>query len=117
MGKPFDPQWDPIRRSLGYTLRLARRVNLASMVPRKELASSGYCLAHASKSAAEYLVYLPEGGRVTVDLSQSAGEMKLAWLNPADGTVKHGSTARGGARREFLSPLAQGDAVLVIRGV
>ena len=29
LGNRFDPKWDPIRRSMGYTLRYARRMDLA----------------------------------------------------------------------------------------
>ena len=30
LGKPYDPQWEPVRRNLGYALRYARRVNLGA---------------------------------------------------------------------------------------
>ena len=38
LGNRFDPQWEPIRRNLGHALRLARRWDLAAMVPHDELA-------------------------------------------------------------------------------
>lgn len=41
------------------------RTNLASARPDGELASTGFCLADPGR---EYLVYLPQGGEVTVDL-------------------------------------------------
>jgi hypothetical protein len=51
-----DPQHEPIRRALGQTLAVANRINLAAMVPRRDLASTGFCLANPGL---EYLVYLP----------------------------------------------------------
>jgi hypothetical protein len=60
------------RRAMGQTRRLAERINLAAMTPRDDLASTGYCLAHPGE---EYLVYLPNGGEVTVDLSASPGRI------------------------------------------
>jgi len=115
LGKPFDPQWEPIRKSLGYTLRLANRVNLAAMVPRGQLASSGYCLANLAKESAEYLVYLPEGGSVTVDLSGTAGKFNVEWFAPTEGKTRTAGTTNGGQSRRLTSP-ARGDAVLLLSG-
>ena len=115
LGNRFDPKWDPIRNGLGHTLRLAKGMNLASMVPRDELASSSYCLANPAKTGAEYLVYLPEGGKVTVDLAATSGRVEVAWLNPTDGTLRAAGVADGGASRQFTAPFG-GDAVLRIKG-
>ncbi|MBI4324516.1 MAG: hypothetical protein HY674_04560, partial [Chloroflexi bacterium] len=51
------------RRAMSATRRLAERVDLATMTPRPDLASSGCGLAHPAK---EYLAYLPASGAVTV---------------------------------------------------
>ena len=40
LGRRFDPQFDPLRRSLGQTLRYAERLDLAAMRPVPDLASS-----------------------------------------------------------------------------
>lgn len=113
LGDRFDPKWEPIRNSLGYTLGLADRMNLAAMKPQNGLASSGYCLAHAAATG-EYLVYLPEGGEVTLDLSATPGTLDLQWLNPTDGTLQSADTTPGGATRKF-SPPWKGDAVLWLK--
>ena len=68
LGHRLDPQWEPIRRSMGFARRLAERVNLAAMTPLNALASTQYCLADP---VSEYLVYLPKGGKATVDLSKA----------------------------------------------
>jgi len=112
LGNRFDPKWDPIRKSLGYTLRLANEMDLASMTPQNDLASTGYCLANAA-AGGEYLVYLPEGGDVTVELSATPGTLNVRWLDPTAGNCKPGGTTPGGAIRRFTAPL-RGDAVLVL---
>jgi len=108
-------KWDPIRRSLGHTLRYARRMNLAAMAPRGKLASTGYCLARPAKRDAEYLVYLPKGGSVTVDVSAAAGELAVEWFDPAKGKAARAKAVRGGAKRTFKPPFP-GEAVLYLDG-
>jgi hypothetical protein len=115
-----DPKWEPARRAMGQTLRFANRMNLAKMVPRNDLASTGYCLANPGS---EYLVYLPseEGQRwyrrwyirgqrltygltVTVDLSASSGILTVEWSNPVTGEIRSGGSIMGGDTRRFTSP-------------
>ena len=43
------------------------------MQPLPNRASTGYCLANPTGDHAEFLVYLPSGGNVTVDLSGGTG--------------------------------------------
>jgi hypothetical protein len=117
LGPKADDKWEPIRRNLGHTRRYAERMNLAAMTPRGDLASSQYCLANPAKEKAEYLVYLPEGGKVTVDLSAAAGELSVEWFDPKTGKATPGDKAiAGGGKREFTAPFA-GDAVLYLTGV
>jgi hypothetical protein len=112
LGKAAPATWDPLRASLGHTRRLAERVDLATLVPRPELASTRYCLA---QPGAEYLVYLPDGGDVTVDLSASPGKLAVAWCDPATGTHTAHGEVEGGASRTFKAPFA-GHAVLHLSG-
>jgi hypothetical protein len=112
LGKRFDPTWDSIRRSLGYTLRFAKRINLAAMMPRNDLASSTYCLADPGR---EYLVYLPEGNKVTLDLSDATGTFSVEWFNPSTGDIKSGGTTAGGSLQTFTTPFGERDAVLYLK--
>jgi hypothetical protein len=130
------PQWEPIRQAMGMTLAYAKRMDLAAMSPRGELASSGYCLA---KPGQEYLVYTPlevpwlesrRGFRrlirpirnvrrlfetaVTLDLSPYPVEFRVEWLNPCNGKVEMGGLIKGGAKVTFTAPF-RGDAVLYLR--
>ena len=106
----LNPQWDPVRNSLGYTRRFAQRMNLAKTRPAGELASTGYCLA---QPGVEYVVYLPEGGSAKVDLSAAKGELAVEWFNPSTGDASPAPAVAGGAERELTSPFA-GDAVLYV---
>lgn len=97
-----------MRCNLGYTLRYAKKMSLAAMAPRGSLASTQYCLANPGN---EYLVYLPDGGEVTVDLSAASGTLAVEWMHPIEGTLTPGGTVVGGAKRAFRAPFG-GDAVL-----
>jgi Putative collagen-binding domain of a collagenase len=105
-----DPYWDTIRDAMGRTRAYATRMNLAAMAPHEALASTGFCLAEPGK---EYLVYLPAGGEVTVDLSPSAEPFQIEWMHPVEGTITYGASTPGGAQRTFTAPFA-GDAVLYL---
>jgi hypothetical protein len=97
------PRWEPIRRAMGQARRLAERVNLAALQPRNELSSSVYCLANPGK---EYLVYVPEGAPITVDLSAAPGAFRVEWTDPRTGKSRAGGDVEGGAKRSIPSPNA-----------
>jgi hypothetical protein len=109
-GSRPDLYWDPLRDTLGRTRACAERMNLAATVPHGELASTGFCLADPGR---EYLVYLPQGPEVTVDLSAASGFLRTEWLHPTEGTAVRAEPTAGGGRRTLRSPLP-GDAVLYL---
>jgi len=96
------------RRAMGHTRRLAERMNLAALTPQPGLASTRYCLA---KPGTEYLVYLPLGREVTLDLSAASGKMNVEWMHPTEGTITRAEAVSGGGEGTFQAPFA-GDAVL-----
>jgi len=98
---PDDPGYVASRRAMGQTRQFAERMNLAAMLPSKDLASSTYCLADPGK---EYLAYLPSGGTVTVDLSAAKGLFAVEWFDPSVGTSTSGGSVAGEASQEFKSP-------------
>ena len=114
LGNRFDKQWDPIRRALGQARAVSRRVDLARLVPRGTLASTGYCLATGPKQPFEALVYAPDGGAVMLDLSAAKGALTAAWFNPRSGTWHAPGEVRPGARRRLEPPFG-GDALLHVR--
>jgi hypothetical protein len=108
-----DPRWELVRSNLGYARTYANRMNLVAMQPRDQLASTGYCLANPVSPGAEYLVYLPTGGTVTVNLGATSGTLTVEWFDPSTGQTSAGGTTTGGASRLFTAPTG-GDAVLYL---
>ncbi len=101
------------RYNLGWILNYARRLNLAAMTPRPSLCSTGYCLAHAVASGAEYLAYLPDGGTININLNAVQGSLNVEWFRPSNGATVSGGTVNGGASRSLSAPFA-GSAVLYL---
>ena len=108
-GRP-DPYWDTLRDAMGRTRACAERMNLAAAVPHGELASTGFCLADPGR---EYLVYLPQGGEVTVDLSAASGTLNTEWLHPVEASAFRAEPTAGGGRRTLMAPFST-DAVLYL---
>ena len=81
------------------------------MTPLHDLASFGYCLASPGH---EYLVYLPEGREVTVDLSATVKAFVVEWFDPRSGASRSGTSVAGGVRRSFHAPF-DNDAVLYLQ--
>jgi hypothetical protein len=110
LGERFEPKFEPVRRAMGDAARWASRLDLAAMMPQDKLASTGYCLANPGS---EYLVYLPAGGEVTVDLSAVARTLAAEWLDPKTGKITRGDTIAGGGSCQLKAPFP-GEAVLCL---
>jgi hypothetical protein len=111
LGRGAPEQWEPLRRALGETRRLAGRVDLAAMVPRADLASTTYCLA---RPGVEYVVLLPEGGEVEVDLSGATEAFRAEWIHPTTGRSTPSEPVSGGGRRTLKAPVP-GPSILYLR--
>ena len=111
-----DARYDNFRDNLGYILRYSRKVNLARVTPHKSLSSTGYCLAQTPLTGAEYLVYAPDGGSFTVDLSAMPDTRSLAveWFDPSTGTSVGGDPIPAGSPSRSFTPPFRGDAVLYL---
>jgi len=109
----FEPGWvEPIRKSLGYTLMFANRMDLISMIPEPDLASSAYCLANRGK---EYLVYLPEKREVVIDLQDASSLFEVEWFNPDQGEFIESESINGGSKLLFTSPLETPEVLLYLK--
>jgi len=99
-----DKQCNPIREAMGQVLDWSRRVDLAAMTPRGELASSKYCLANPG---VEYLVYQPQDKAIVLQLP--AGTWQIEWFDPSKGAVVQTKQATfGEGKQDFRAPsLAQ----------
>ncbi len=98
------------RWAMGHTRGYARRMNLARARPHPGLCSTRFCLADPRR---EFLVYVPGGGSVTVDLTRAPGRLRGEWLNPVTGRPTP-TAVDGGARRTLSAPFS-GAAVLYLR--
>ena len=86
---------------MGHTRTYANKMNLAAMTPQGGLSTTGYCLAATGH---EYLVYLPDGGEVTVDLTATQGALAVEWMHPVEGTITLGEPTVGGSKQQFKAP-------------
>jgi hypothetical protein len=110
IGPKPDPYWEPLRATLGQARHFAQRMDLVSAQPHPELASTSFCLASPGQ---QYLVYVPQGSEVTVDLSATQGELNGEWTQPAEGARLALEAFTGGARKTFKVPFG-GDTLLLL---
>jgi hypothetical protein len=109
----YDPGWvEPLRRSLGYARSFSERINLINMIPRTDIASSGYCLANDGK---EYLIYIPERKEVTLNFQDIDGIFHVEWLNPENGETRNSGQVSGGKQIVISSPFEIQHAVLHLK--
>jgi hypothetical protein len=111
IGSPqqLDHKHNPARLAMGHAIELARQVNLVTMRPRNEMASTKYCLADVGR---EYLVYQPgkEGDSVSVNLE--AGKYTVRWIAPLTlKTVREKTVDVQDGWQEFTPP-SKGSAIL-----
>jgi hypothetical protein len=137
-GKKQDPpEADQARRAMGDTRSYAERIDLATMIPRAELCSSGFCLANPG---IEYLVYAPFGSHwlepyfrflpshrfrswikslhlfrrtVVVDIGATPKTVIVEWFNPITRQAAAAGTRDGSGKQDFTAPFS-GDAVLYL---
>lgn len=73
-------------------LPFVRMQNKDGLVGNHERENGNFCLAAEDEA---YLVYLPDGGDVELDLSDATGNFKVSWFNPREGgKLQSGSVKR-----------------------
>lgn len=82
------------------------------MQPMNELLTSGQGYVFA-KSGENYIVYLPEGGSIELDLTAAAKTFNALWFNPRDGATRMIGSVIGGGRSSFTAP-DRSDWVLLV---
>lgn len=105
-----DRGWESLRAAMGQTRRLAERIDLATLRPLPELASTTYCLANPGVA---YLIYQPANGPFDVDLPQ--GVFRGEWVNPATGIPLPADTVQETGERVRFAPPWDGPAVLYLQ--
>jgi hypothetical protein len=95
------PGSEEIRRAMGVTARVAGEVALEKMLPLPEVSSSGFSLAYTGH---EYIVYIPEGATVEVDLRDTKGTFEVTWVHPVEGSRQKAEPVLGGDWRQLKLP-------------
>jgi len=110
------PDWDPTRRAMGDTLHYAQKMVLAKMTPRPELSSTRYCLANPQE---EYLIYMPEGGAVTINLcgAPKNSTFEVEWFLPRVNRTFPGAFPLPGGDYVATAAPFTGDAVLYLKRI
>ncbi len=90
-------------RSVGM---LTNEMNIFSTEPRNDLLSNratneAYLLAEVGK---QYALYFPDGGGVTLDLSDARGELKLKWLNISKSSWAREEILQGDGQVQINTP-------------
>jgi hypothetical protein len=114
IGSAPDPRWGNVRNNMGYIRDYAERLNLATMAPRGDMSSTQHALVSTASTHPEFLVYAPNGGNFTVNLSGVDGLLAAEWMNPATGVKTSGASVSAGSTLTFTPPFS-GDAVLYLR--
>lgn len=105
-----DKSYEPLRDAVGQTRAFAGRMNLAELIPKSELSTTGYCLANSGK---EYLVYQPKSGKFSMQLL--AGEYSYEWFDATAGRAAESGTISIKKGKRKLTPPFTGHAVLYLK--
>ena len=68
---------------------------------------SGQAAVALAEPGRDYVVYLPQGGKVTADLSTARGQLTARWFNPRDGKYGEPFVVAADKASEFLAPNSQ----------
>jgi hypothetical protein len=79
--------------------------------PFDEIKGDAVALAEPGR---QYVVYLPQGGKVSIDLRALKGPLNARWLNPRTGETQGAEVLGGDATTTFTPPF-EGDAVLHVQ--
>jgi hypothetical protein len=80
------------------------------MRPTPGFASTGFCLSGNKK----WVVYQPDSGSFTVNLSSTQDSLNVEWLNPQTGNVSIGAKIVGGSSSKSMTPPFSGAAMLAL---
>ena len=99
---------ESLHGAIAQSIAYSKIVDIAAMQPSDAVCSSTYCLV---KSGAEYLIYLPSGGSITVDLTGGQQNFSTDWFNSSGGQTIGGGLVRGGGTVTLASPF-KGETLL-----
>jgi hypothetical protein len=86
---------------LSYLWKFVDSTKFRELEPHQELVNRGSCLANPGF---EYVVYLSDGGRVSLDLSAPSGVMQAQWYNPRIGKYQSPTIRTDEEKHTFVAP-------------
>ena len=105
-----NPEWDATRQAMGHARKLSEQIDLATLTPLPNLASTGYCLANPGTA---YLVYHPRNAPRELSIQFQIGRYRLSWLDASSGKrVSETSFPATGVPQSINCPIP--DAALLI---
>ena len=112
LGSAGYPEYEQIFADIGRARELLSGLDFWKMRPRNDLLTSGegYVLAEEGKT---YLVFLPTGGSISVNLSVYENNYYASWFNPRDGSFIEDSEVTGGGEEMFNAPDEEDWALLL----
>jgi len=110
LGSAFDAKFEPVRRSMGYALQFARRLDLNKCKPQNNLSTTGYCLANPGR---QYLIYQPDA-KAKLEVKLIKGKYVVEWFDPNAGKTASKEQISAGSQQTTLPNPVKGEAVLFI---
>jgi hypothetical protein len=107
-----EPKNDSTRRVMGLARKLSERIDLVSMTPQGELASTGYCLANLGR---EYLVYQPEGANKKFTITLTPVKYSVECINPSSGKSLKSPDHHAKTGTNMFSSPVNGSAILYLQ--
>ncbi len=109
-----EPRHDPARIAMGLARTLSHQIDLISMIPHKDLSSTGYCLANPGLC---YVAYQPEGEHKNFTLTLKTGRYSMEWINPSNGKSHRSQDHHAETSTNIFVPPFKGSAILYLQKI
>jgi hypothetical protein len=97
---------------MGLARKLSERLDLESLTPQSNLASTGYCLANPGQ---EYLVYKTREKNEKISINLKSGKYSIEWINPSNGKSHQAQDHQSKSDADSFTPPFRGPAILHLR--
>jgi len=87
-------------------------VRFWEMHPNNDVVNNGFALVNIGK---EYVVYLPNGGSVDLDLTSTSGPFNVEWYHPQSGEYSEPTSVEAGSIITFTPPFTDDVVLRVFR--
>jgi hypothetical protein len=95
---------EPLLGDMRRARRLIESLPFDQMQPCNDLLSGSNDNLCFGKSGEVYIVYLPHGGSLSIDLTALSGGLSAGWFDPRTGSLQSFGLVDGGGSRSFTAP-------------